>query len=220
MDFCKDSAEFAAKRDRMVQEQIEARGVLDPAVLAALRAVPRHCFVPAAWLTEAYRDSPLPIGQDQTISQPYIVARMTELLALTGAERVLEIGAGCGYQTAVLARLAREVYSVEIVESLARAAAARLKALGCNNVHLVCGDGAAGWPTAAPFDAILVAAAPTRVPPALLAQLKDGGRLVLPLGARNQVLALITRRGQEYLRREVLPVRFVPMTGVAEQYAE
>lgn len=220
MKGCRDNAEFAAKRERMVREQIEARGVRDPAVLAALRAIPRHCFVPPRLAAEAYRDSPLPIGADQTISQPYIVALMTELSGLTGAERALEIGAGCGYQTAVLARLAREVYSVEIVESLAREAAGRLKALGSSNVHLVCADGTAGWPSAAPFDAILVAAAPARIPSALLHQLKEGGRLVLPVGAGNQVLVVVTRRGETYERREVLPVRFVPMTGAAEDLPE
>lgn len=220
MEGCQDSAEFAAKREAMVRDQIEARGIRDPAVLAALRAVARHCFVPARLAGEAYRDSPLPIGAEQTISQPYIVALMTELLRLSGSEKVLEIGTGCGYQTAILARLAGQVYSLEIVENLARDTERRLKALGCANVHLDCADGSAGWPAAAPFDAILVAAAPDRVPPALLAQLKDGGRLVLPLGARNQVLTVITRRGEHYERREALPVRFVPMTGAMESGSE
>ncbi len=217
MGACRDSPEFEFQRLRMVREQIEARGIRDEQVLTALRSVPRHCFVPPRLAPEAYRDSPLPIGADQTISQPYIVALMSELLGLSGSERVLEVGAGCGYQTAVLARLAREVFSVEIVESLARDAELRLKTLGIGHVHLACADGAHGWPAAAPFDAILVAAAASRVPPALLDQLKDGGRLVAPVGSGSQMLQLFLRRGAGFEKRDIIPVRFVPLTGAAER---
>lgn len=202
----------------MVREQIEARGVSDPRVLAALREVPRHLFVPAEAVASAYEDHPLPIGWSQTISQPFIVAFMTAALELEGHERVLEIGTGSGYQAAVLAECAGEVWSIEIVEPLARRAEQCLRDTGYGAVHLRIGDGYAGWPEAAPFDAILVTAAPDHVPQPLLDQLAEGGRMIVPVGSGAQELVLIERRGGELTRRSVLPVRFVPMTGQAEEH--
>jgi protein-L-isoaspartate(D-aspartate) O-methyltransferase len=210
---------YAGMRAQMVRQQIEARGVKDPAVLAALRMVPRHRFVPPALAAEAYADEPLPIGEGQTISQPYIVALMTELLQVAPGERVLEIGTGSGYQAAVLAELGAEVYSIEIVEGLGRQAAARLAALGYERVHLRIGDGYRGWPERAPFAGILVTAAPDHIPRPLLEQLAPGGRLVIPVGEGIQQLEVHRRRPQDgpegpiYERETVLPVRFVPMTG-------
>ena len=207
----------AAARERMVEEQIEARGVRDPRVLDAMRQVPRHELVPAAQRAHAYEDRPLPIGQGQTISQPYVVAAMTEALALSGGERVLEVGTGSGYQAAVLSRLAKQVYSIEIVPELARRAKADLARLGYANVEVRQGDGWRGWPEHAPFDAIVVTAAPEEVPPDLLAQLAPGGRLVIPVGAREQQL-MVLRKTPSGITREVLfGVRFVPMTGEAEE---
>jgi protein-L-isoaspartate(D-aspartate) O-methyltransferase len=197
----------------MVKDQIEARDVRDPRTLAALRKVPRHLFVPEASQRLAYEDHPLPIGHGQTISQPYIVAFMTEALGLVGGETVLEVGTGSGYQAAVLAEIAARVYSIEIVEPLAREAAERLARLGHRNVEVRAGDGYLGWPEAAPFDAIMVTAAAPRIPEPLKQQLKDGGRLVIPVGDDYQELILVTRRGDRYEERSVLPVRFVPMTG-------
>lgn len=208
-----EEADFARLRERMVREQIEARNVKDPQVLAAMRAVPRHRFVPARSVSLAYEDYPLPIGEGQTISQPYIVALMTELLLLSGEERVLEVGTGSGYQAAVLAELAREVYSIEIVEPLARRAAATLAALGYRSVQVRAGDGYRGWPEAAPFDAIIVTAAPDHVPQPLIDQLKPDGRLVIPVGQHSQELLLITKSPRGVETRNVIPVRFVPMTG-------
>lgn len=206
-----------AEREGMVAQQIEARGVKDARVLAALRKVPRHEFVGTGEAREAYGDHPLPIGHAQTISQPYVVAFMTEQLGLAGGERVLEVGTGSGYQAAVLAEIAREVYTIEIVAPLADEARARLARLGYGNVSVRAGDGYAGWPEAAPFDAIIVTAAAPRVPEPLRQQLKDGGRLILPVGEDAQELLLITRRGERYEERRVLPVRFVPMTGKVRQ---
>lgn len=206
-------AEHALLRERMVAEQIQARGVAEPRLLAALRRVPRHRFVPREYEREAYADHPLPIGESQTISQPYIVALMTELLLLSGEERVLEVGTGSGYQAAVLAELAREVYSIEIVEPLARRAAATLAALGYRSVQVRAGDGYRGWPEAAPFDAIIVTAAPDHVPQPLVDQLKPDGRLVIPVGQHSQELLLITKSSRGVETRNVIPVRFVPMTG-------
>jgi protein-L-isoaspartate(D-aspartate) O-methyltransferase len=198
----------------MVREQIAARGVRDPRVLAALRTVPRHEFVPAEQRASAYEDEPLPIGEGQTISQPYMVAAMTEALALRGGERVLEIGTGSGYQAAVLAELARDVYTIEIVQALADSAKERLARLGYGRVHVKHGDGWAGWPEAAPFQAIVVTAAPGRVPEALVAQLAQGGRMVLPLGdAEHQALWLLVREETGVRRQWLMDVRFVPMTG-------
>ncbi len=203
-------------RERMVREQIIARGVRAPRVLTALRAVPRHEFVPAEHRASAYADEPLPIGEGQTISQPYVVAAMTEALALRGGERVLEIGTGSGYQAAVLVELAREVYTIEIVKALADSARERLERLGYRRVHVKHGDGWAGWPEAGPFDAILVTAAPERIPDALVEQLAVGGRLVLPVGdEEHQELVLLVREEKGLRRERLMDVRFVPMTGGA-----
>ncbi len=204
-------------RMRMVTDQVEARGVVDPAVLAALRRVPRHRFVPAEYASEAYDDHPLSIGLGQTISQPYVVAFMTAALELDGDESVLEIGTGSGYQAAVLAELVPFVHTIEIVPELAEGARQVLAELGYDNVEVRTGDGYVGWPEAAPFDAILVTAAPDHVPPALVEQLAVGGRMILPVGDRRQELRLLTRTAQGVREESVLPVRFVPMTGRAQQ---
>ena len=206
-----------AARDAMVDRQIAGRGVTDPAVLAAMRAVPRHEFVPQELRSRAYLDSPLPIGLEQTISQPYIVALMTELAAPRRGARVLEIGTGSGYQAAVLARLGAKVYSIEIVEPLGRRAAETLKRLGYQGVQTRIGDGYQGWKELAPFDAIVVTAAPPRVPEPLKQQLAIGGRLVVPVGEDNQELLVITRTRDGFAEKRVLPVRFVPMTGEAQR---
>jgi protein-L-isoaspartate(D-aspartate) O-methyltransferase len=207
----------AEARKRMVEEQIEARGVRDPRVLDAMRQVPRHELVPASQRDRAYEDRPLPIGHGQTISQPYVVAAMTDALRLTGGERVLEIGTGSGYQAAILSKLAKEVYSIEIVPELAQRARADLARLGYANVEVRQGDGWRGWPEKAPFDAIVVTAAPEEVPPDLIAQLAVGGRLVIPVGGREQQL-MVVRKTPEGITREVLfGVRFVPMRGEAEK---
>jgi protein-L-isoaspartate(D-aspartate) O-methyltransferase len=206
-----------AGRERMVKEQIEGRDIKDPRTLAAMRKVPRHLFVPEASASQAYGDFPLPIGHGQTISQPYIVAFMTEALGLRGGEKVLEIGTGSGYQAAVLGEIAGSVYTIEIVPELAAEARERLARLGCRNVEVRAGDGYLGWPEAAPFDAIMVTAAAPRIPEPLKQQLKDGGRLVLPVGDEYQELIVVTRRGSAYDERRVLPVRFVPMTGAVRK---
>ncbi|HEY3042458.1 MAG TPA: protein-L-isoaspartate(D-aspartate) O-methyltransferase [Vicinamibacterales bacterium] len=206
--------EFAADRQGMVTEQIAARDVRDPRVLAAMRDVPRHLFVPPELQRQAYQDRPLPIGYDQTISQPYIVALMTELARPRAGDRALEVGTGSGYQAAVLSRLVSHVYTIEIVEPLARSAEQRLKALGYVNVTVRTGDGYAGWPDNAPFDIILVTAAPDHVPAPLLTQLKPGGRLVVPIGPVSAVqeLQLIEKdnAGRTSTTR-VAPVQFVPL---------
>jgi protein-L-isoaspartate(D-aspartate) O-methyltransferase len=200
-------------RADMVETQIRARGVRDPRVLDAMRAVPRHEFLPPDVQARAYDDSAVPIGYGQTISQPYVVAFMSEILDVQPEDRVLEIGTGCGYQTAVLAELAREVYSIEIVQALADRAAITLQALGYHQVHLRHGDGSAGWPEAAPFTRILVAAAPRRVPQTLLDQLEMGGLMIVPVGGSfdAQELTLIRRTPAGIVSREVMSVRFVPM---------
>jgi protein-L-isoaspartate(D-aspartate) O-methyltransferase len=197
----------------MVAEQIASRGVRDEKTLAAMRKVPRHLFVPPAVAGQAYDDHPLPIGHGQTISQPYIVAFMTEALDLAGDETVLEIGTGSGYQAAVLAEIVPRVYSIEIVAPLAEEAGTRLRDLGYSNVEVRAGDGYQGWPEAAPFDAIIVTAAAPRIPEPLKEQLRDGGRLVLPVGDEWQELVVVTRRGDRFEEKHVLAVRFVPMTG-------
>ncbi len=202
-----------AARGRMVEEQIAARGVTDPAVLRAMRVVPRHEFVPSRVRADAHDDRPLPIGHGQTISQPYIVALMTELAAVKPGDRVLEIGTGSGYQAAVLAELGAQLYSIEIVEPLARSATETLRRLGYGRVEVHHGDGYRGWPDAAPFDAIVVTAAPPEVPPALLAQLAPGGRLVIPVGTAEQELRLLVRTPSGIETRRSVPVRFVPMVG-------
>jgi len=209
--------EYREERARMVREQIEAREVRDARVLAAMRKVPRHLFVPPDEQPSAYLESPLPIGYNQTISQPYVVAFMTEALELKPQDRVLEIGTGSGYQAAVLAELVRDVYTVEIVEPLARQAEERLRQMGYTNVHVRYGDGYRGWPEAAPFDGIMVTAAPDHVPPPLVEQLRQGGRLVLPLGRWDQDLIRLRRTPKGITRENLLPVRFVPMTGEAEK---
>jgi len=201
--------------ERMVQQQIAARGVKAPEVLRALREVPRHLFVPRVLQSRAYDDTPLPIGEGQTISQPYIVALMTELLEVKAGAKILEIGTGSGYQAAILSRLAGEVYTIEIVPSLAREAENLLKILGFANVTVRAGDGYAGWPEKAPFDRIIVTAAPPEVPPALVAQLKRGGRMVLPVGESggDQQLLVIDKdmNSDKITERKVTAVRFVPM---------
>ena len=202
-----------------MREFLEKQGITDARVLRAMRKVPREAFVPADLRARAYEDNPLPIGEGQTISQPYIVAFMSELAALDGHERVLEIGTGSGYQAAILGELAREVYTIEIVEPLARRAEATLRRLGYQNVHVRAGDGYRGWPDKAPFDVILLTAAPPAVPKPLLDQLALEGRLIAPVDVPSgeQELVLITRTAKGLERRSVLPVRFVPMTGEAQK---
>lgn len=210
-------ADPVAARERMVREDIEARGIRDESVLAAMRRVPREAFVPPELRDHAHDDAPLPIGHGQTISQPYVVALMTELAAPDAGSRVLEVGTGSGYQAAVLATIAREVYSIEIVPELARESAERLRALGYANVVVRAGDGYAGWPEKAPFDAVVITAAPPRIPEPLLAQLAPQGRLVAPVGDDDQELVVVTRTPSGYERRTVTAVRFVPMTGEAQR---
>jgi protein-L-isoaspartate(D-aspartate) O-methyltransferase len=209
--------EFAELRQSMVDKQIRARDVRSPRVLAAMEKVPRHLFVPEVYRAQAYDDYPLPIGENQTISQPYIVALMTSLLDLKGGEKVLEIGTGSGYQAAVLAEIAGEVYTIEILEPLAKRAEATLTSLGYTNVHVRNGDGYAGWPDEAPFDDIVVTAAPIKVPQPLLDQLKVGGHMVIPLGKVFQDLVVYTKTPTGFEKKNVVPVRFVPMTGEAQQ---
>ena len=199
------------QREAMVRDQIEARGVKDPRVLDAIRRVPRERFVSAGSEGLAYRDSPLAIGHGQTISQPYIVAVMSEAAAIESDDVVLEIGTGSAYQAAVLGELAREVYTIEIVPELASQAGALLRDLGYRNVHPRLGDGYAGWPEHAPFDAIVVTAAPPVVPEALKLQLKVGGRMVVPVGTADQELLVIERTADGFTERRLMPVRFVPM---------
>jgi len=212
-------ADRGAERERMVTTQIEARRVSDPAVLKALRTVPRHELVPADVRAHAYQDRPLPIGYRQTISQPYIVALMTELAAVRPDSRVLEVGTGSGYQAAVLAEVARDgrVFTIEIVPELAKRAAADLARLGYANIEVRFGDGYAGWPEEAPFDAIVVTAAPARIPQPLLDQLAVGGRLVIPVGDAEQTLRVVTRSAKGYREETIIPVRFVPMTGKVQE---
>jgi protein-L-isoaspartate(D-aspartate) O-methyltransferase len=213
-----DAQERKDERAAMVRDQIEARGVRDARVLAAMRKVKRHLFVPAEGQASAYDDRPLSIGEGQTISQPYIVAFMTEALRLKPKARALEIGTGSGYQAAVLGELAREVYSIEIVKPLGERAAKLLARLGYKNVKAKVGDGYQGWPDKAPFDAIILTAAPERLPAPLLAQLAMGGVLVAPVGPmHDQRLIRITRSAAGLAREELLGVRFVPMTGKTQK---
>lgn len=207
------SDDFARQRDEMVRTQIRARGIEAEEVLRAMRSVPRHRFVPASVTEMAYLDQPLPIGGGQTISQPYIVAYMTEAARIAPDSRVLEIGTGSGYQAAVLAEIAREVYTIEIVEELAEQARRTLAELGYTNVHVRKGNGWLGWPEHAPFDAIVVTAAPEEVPPALVEQLAPGGRMVIPVGGMDQEMMIIHRTPRGLVERRTIPVRFVPMTG-------
>lgn len=209
-------SDFTAARERMVRQQLAAsdRGITNARVLAVMNLVPRHEFVPAPVRAQAYGDYPLPIGYDQTISQPFIVAFMTEKLEPMPSDKVLEIGTGSGYQAAVLSGMVSNVYTIEIVEPLARRAEADLKRLGYTNVQVRAGDGYKGWPEAAPFDAIIVTCAPDHVPQPLVDQLKEGGRMIIPVGpAGIQELYLLRKRGDKVEKHAVLPVRFVPMTG-------
>jgi protein-L-isoaspartate(D-aspartate) O-methyltransferase len=206
--------EHAARREAMVREQIERRGIEDRATLSAMRSVPRHLFVPPSLQGEAYDDTPLPIGHGQTISQPYIVAYMTELVRPSRTMRVLEVGTGSGYQAAVLAAIVDSVFTVEIVEALAVAAGERLRSLGFTRAVARCADGYDGWSDKGPFDAILVTAAADHIPPPLVRQLKDGGRMVIPVGSpfMVQTLMLVERKGEEIVTTRLIPVRFVPLT--------
>lgn len=198
----------------MVRTQIAARDVTDPATLRAMRTVPRHRFVPESWLDAAYDDRPLPIGYGQTISQPYIVAYMTELVRPKRGQRVLEIGTGSGYQAAVLAEIVDSVFTIEIITELANEATARLKNLGYKNILVRNADGYYGWQEKGPFDAIVVTAAAEHIPPPLIEQLKDGGLMVIPVGTPFlvQMLTLVEKRGRDYTTRSLIPVRFVPLT--------
>jgi protein-L-isoaspartate(D-aspartate) O-methyltransferase len=206
------SWEHQELRTRMVETQIAARNVADPTVLDAMRSVPRHRFVPDVAPELAYADRPLPIGHGQTISQPYIVARMTELVRPGPADRVLEIGTGSGYQAAVLGEIVDSVYTIEIIPELAATAKKRLDQLGYDNAVVKTGDGFKGWPRRAPFDAIVVTAAPEEIPPPLIDQLADGGRMIIPVGptGRTQELTLVTKEDGEVSKRQLAPVRFVP----------
>jgi protein-L-isoaspartate(D-aspartate) O-methyltransferase len=212
-----DERDLVRKRQLMVHQQIELRGVKDSRVLRAMRSVPRHEFVPEKYRDEAYRDEPLPIGAEQTISQPYVVAYMTEKLQLQPTDRVLEIGTGSGYQAAVLAEIVDSVYTIEIIESLANTACLTLQRLGYNNVSVRHGDGYAGWPEKEPFDAIIITAAPEVIPEPLKQQLKNGGRMILPIGDTYQELVLVRREDDQFTLQTLLPVRFVPMTGKIQQ---
>jgi len=205
------------RREEMVSEQIASRGVRDRRVLEAMRKVPREVFVRPEDRDLAFYDGPLSIGHGQTISQPYIVAYMTEMLELKPTDRVLEVGTGSGYQTAVLAELARDVYTVEIVEPLAKRAREILDKLGYKNIHFRIGDGSEGWPEEAPFDAIMVTAAPSYVPDRLIEQLAEGGRMLVPVGAYEQYLELVEKEGGRTKRTRLIGVRFVPMRGKVER---
>ena len=212
-----NSSGFKAQREEMVASQIRRRGISDTKVLTAMSQVPRHRFVPKNLVSRAYGDHPLPIGQGQTISQPYVVALMTESLRLKGKERVLEIGTGSGYQAAILATIVKDVYSIEIKNGLYKTATQTLRSTGYTDVRTRHGDGYFGWPDVAPFDCMMITAAIDHIPPPLLKQLKDGGRLILPLGNpfSYQNLSLVTKHGTDYTVRQITGVLFVPMTGYA-----
>ncbi|MFW6134646.1 MAG: protein-L-isoaspartate(D-aspartate) O-methyltransferase [Elusimicrobiota bacterium] len=206
---------YAVKRNHMVEYQIKDRGIENKRVLEAMRKVPRHKFVSPGYESMAYSDRPLPIGEGQTISQPYIVGLMTELAKPKKDDKMLEIGTGSGYQAAVLSLLCKKVYTIEIIKSLADTAGQRLESLGCKNTFIKHGDGFKGWPDKAPFDCIIVTAAPPEIPTPLIKQLKDGGRMVIPVGPqwRWQDLFLIKKENGEIIKEKIAPVRFVPMTG-------
>jgi len=206
--------DFEAQRERMVEVQIKARGVKEERVLEAMRKVPRHAFVPEDMKSYAYQDEPLPIGEGQTISQPYIVAYMTEVLKLRADERILEVGTGSGYQTAILAELAKEVYTVEIIGTLSFRAQEVLRELGYQNIFFKIGDGTLGWKEYAPYDSIMVTAAPPSVPKALQDQLRVSGKMIIPVGSEFQELMLIIREKKNYKKKRLLPVRFVPLISV------
>ncbi len=216
-DVVPDSPKYKTARDQLVKYNIEGHGISDPQVLAAMRSVLRHCFVPKKIISSAYADTALPIGEGQTISQPYVVALMTASLGLSDRQRVLEIGTGSGYQAAILAKIVKEVYSIEIKEKLHIKSTQLLKNLGYRNIYTHHGDGYYGWEDAAPFDAIIITAAVNHIPPPLLKQLKDGGRLILPLGNpfSYQNLTLVTKQGHDFTTRQITGVLFVPMTGFA-----
>ncbi len=211
---------YEKKRHKMVEKQIMSRNVRDPLVLKAMKKVKRHRYVPKSYQPYSYNDEPLPIGYGQTISQPYIVAYMTEALQLKGYEKVLEVGTGSGYQAAILAEIAKKVYTIEIVEPLCEEAESRLVAEGYQNVHCQCGDGYQGWPEEAPFDAVIVTAAPPEIPEPLIKQLKNGGRMILPVGEGFQELVLVTKKAGKIYKQSLIPVRFVPMTGQAQEKKE
>lgn len=202
---------WVEQRERMVVTQIINRGIKDERVIAAMKKVPRHLFVPAEMIEYAYNDEPVPIGEGQTISQPYIVAYMTEALNLKWEDKVLEIGTGSGYQTAILAEIVHEVYTVEIIATLSLRAQELLNKLGYKNIHFKIGDGSYGWVEFAPYDAIMVTAAPARIPRPLEDQLQIGGRMIIPVGSTFQELYLVTREKDGYKRKKLLPVRFVPL---------
>jgi len=216
-DVVPDSPDLQKARNQMVQTTIEERGISDPNVLSAMRSVPRHYFVPENLLPVAYADRPLPIGEGQTISQPYVVALMTEILQPAKDHRILEIGTGSGYQAAILAHITRQVYTIEIKQKLYNKASNKLKLLGYNTIETRRADGYFGWPEKAPFDAIMITAAIDHIPPPLLNQLKDGGRLTLPLGNpfSYQNLVLVTKQGKDLIVKQITGVLFVPMTGYA-----
>lgn len=199
--------------EQMVETQIKARGIKDEKVLSAMLKVPRHEFVPSLWRFLAYADRPLPIGEGQTISQPYIVALMTELLELKGTEKVLEIGTGSGYQAAILAEIVPEVYTIEIIPELTKTAEERLKKLGYENIFVKCGDGYYGWPEKSPFDAIIVTCGAGHIPPALIEQLAEGGRMVIPVGKGWQKLLLVRKKNEKVTTEFVTDVIFVPLLG-------
>jgi protein-L-isoaspartate(D-aspartate) O-methyltransferase len=212
-----DSVKFKTAREQLVRNHIESKGIKDPKVLAAMRKVPRHLFIPRDLASSAYKDRPLPIGEGQTISQPSLVALMTEILELTGKERVLEIGTGSGYQAAILAEIAGEVYTMEIKAKLHFKSLTILNNLEYKNIYMRHADGYFGWPEAAPFDAIMITAAVDHIPPPLIQQLKDGGKLALPLGNpfSYQNLVLVTKKGEDVSVRQITGVLFVPLTGKA-----
>jgi len=206
-----DMQQWKKKAKAMVSDQLVSRGISDFKVLRAMENTPRHLFVPEAQQSEAYTDKPLPIGEGQTISQPYIVALMTELLKLKGDEKVLEIGTGSGYQAAILAQLADSVCSVELIPELAEKASLLLNQLGYSNVKTKCGDGYEGWAEHASFDCIIVTAAPPEIPQKLIEQLKSGGKIVLPVGKLYQELIVVSKSGKGIMKERIIPVRFVPM---------
>lgn len=205
--------EFKKERLEMVEQQIRARGIKDGSVLKAMEKVPRHKFVPESYRNSAYRDTPLPIGQDQTISQPFIVAYMTEAARISKKDKVLEIGTGSGYQAAILGEIAAEVYSIEIIPELAQRATQVLNELGYKNIFVKTGNGYLGIPEKTPFDAIIVTAAPEEVPPVLVEQLAVGGRMVIPVGETFQEMVIIEKTKKGVTKKTTIPVRFVPMTG-------
>ncbi len=214
--FAQEIDTFDAKRQEMIRHQIKNRGITDGKVLEAMEKVKRHLFVPDALRGMAYEDRPLPIGHNQTISQPYIVAYMTQAVRLSPDDRVLEIGTGSGYQAAILAEIVKEVYTIEIIKPLADSASSRLLGMGYQNVKVKWGDGYKGWVEHAPFDTIIVTAAPSEIPENLIDQLKIGGRMVIPIGTFFQELYLITRTESGFDKKPILPVRFVPMVHLAQ----